>query len=303
MKKISQMSLPELRTLALETDKLDVLWDIMTNCKDDPCTIQNIVSNPLTRFNAKLVRMAYDKGDTRVQITIARHTVDSSIIDDAACSDNRSVRANAALNPNINLPTLIRLSQDSWWGVRVNAFSNSQSKNNILSSICHNNADMSVSIPDYNKLPLAELRDRAVETENLEELWAIMENCKDDAHTIQKIIENPCTRYDPKLIRLAYDKGDARVQITIARHTVDQSIINEAAISSNRSVRCSAALNPNISMETMKNLSKDTWWGVRASLLSNEKITREFVRTIYDNDSDFTIRTLARELLDKMAQF
>ena len=128
MKKISQMSLPELRTLALETDKLDVLWDIMTNCKDDPCTIQNIVSNPLTRFNAKLVRMAYDKGDTRVQITIARHTVDSSIIDDAACSDNRSVRANAALNPNINLPTLIRLSQDSWWGVRVNAFSKRKKK-------------------------------------------------------------------------------------------------------------------------------------------------------------------------------
>lgn len=144
MKKISQMSLPELRTLALETDKLDVLWDIMTNCKDDPCTIQNIVSNPLTRFNAKLVRMAYDKGDTRVQITIARHTVDSSIIDDAACSDNRSVRANAALNPNINLPTLIRLSQDSWWGVRASLLSNEKITREFVRTIYDNDSDFTI---------------------------------------------------------------------------------------------------------------------------------------------------------------
>ena len=154
-----------------------------------------------------------------------------------------------------------------------------------------------------SQMSLPELRTLALETDKLDVLWDIMTNCKDDPCTIQNIVSNPLTRFNAKLVRMAYDKGDTRVQITIARHTVDQSIINEAAISSDRSVRCSAALNPNISMETMKNLSKDTWWGVRASLLSNEKITREFVRTIYDNDSDFTIRTLARELLDKMAQF
>lgn len=156
---------------------------------------------------------------------------------------------------------------------------------------------------EISQMSLAELRVLAAETKSLEELWKIMNNCKDDAHTIQKIIENPCTRFDSKLIRMAYDKGDARVQITIARHTTDQSIIDEAAISSNRSVRCNAALNPHIHMDTLLRLSKDTWWGVRASVLSNDTITHELVRNICDNDSDISMRNLAREMLDKMAQF
>lgn len=156
---------------------------------------------------------------------------------------------------------------------------------------------------EISQMSLAELRVLAAETKSLEELWKIMNNCKDDAHTIQKIIENPCTRFDSKLIRMAYDKGDARVQITIARHTTDQSIIDEAAISSNRSVRCNAALNPHILMDTLLRLSKDTWWGVRASVLSNDTITYELVRNICDNDPDISVRNLAREMLDKMARF
>lgn len=156
---------------------------------------------------------------------------------------------------------------------------------------------------EISQMSLAELRVLATETKSLEELWKIMNNCKDDAHTIQKIIENPCARFDSKLIRLAYDRGDVRVQITIARHTSDQSIIDEAAISSNRSVRCNAALNPHIHMNTLLRLSKDTWWGVRASVLSNDTITYELVRNICDNDPDISVRNLAREMLDKMARF
>lgn len=299
MEEIVRMSFPKLRELALKTESIDVLCEIMKNCKGDAHTIQKIIENPYARFSPFLISEAFKHGDTRVKCIIARHTDNESIINDASCSDDRSVRSNVALNPNISLPILVRLSEDSWWGVRVNALSNSQNRNNFLGNIHSSAENPALSIPDYSQLPLSELRERAAETESLEELWTIFENCKGDAHTIQKIIENPYARHDPQLVREAYDCGDDRIRTTIARNTADESIINKA-IHADRTVRMSVALNPNISMENLILLSKDLWWGVRVSVLSNARVTHEIVWNVYQNDSDFVVRNLARNILDKM---
>lgn len=152
---------------------------------------------------------------------------------------------------------------------------------------------------EIDQMSLPELRMLAIETDSIEVLWKIMENCKGDAHTIQKIIENPLTRFDFKLVRIAYEQGDSRVQATIARHTADEELIIKSAEANNREIRCATALNPNIPMMTFVKLTHDYLWVVRASALSNKKINKYILEDMSDDDN-FTVRNIARRMLSEM---
>ena len=285
MKKISAMLLPELWSLAVETQRHDELWSILENCKDDPITIHNLATNPITCLDNELMEELFKKGDIRTKKLIARYTSNEGIIEQAAHSNERDLRAVVALNQNAKLPVLVWLSKDPWWGVRRKLLMNTVESSGL-------------PIPDYSKLPLVELRERAVETECLEELWSILENCKGDAHTIQKIIENPYAS-DPQLICRAYDEGDNRVKSTLARDTAVEYVIELAIHSDNRALRSAVALNPYIGQNSLNRLLHDPLWCVRVSALSNTNTTRGMVLDMAHNDVNPNVRNLAYEVLKK----
>ena len=154
---------------------------------------------------------------------------------------------------------------------------------------------------EIDQMSLPELRVLAVETDSLNVLWAIMDNCKGDAHAIQKIIENPLARFDTNLVRMAYQQGDIRVKATIARHVADDELINESVESDDRQIRSAAALNPNIHLMWLAKLTHDPVWAVRVSTLSNPQINQEMLEYMSD-DLNFTVRNIAREILRKMQE-
>lgn len=118
MTKISNMSISELRTLAKTETDIDNMWEILKECNEDIWVLTYLARNPNIIKDLNLISEICRKGDGGVRVNIVGNIEDEDILSKFVGDNDVVVRMAVARKTKEN-ETIEKLSQDNWWGVRL----------------------------------------------------------------------------------------------------------------------------------------------------------------------------------------
>lgn len=118
MTKISNASISELRTLAKTETDINNMWEILKECNEDIWVLTYLARNPNIIKDLSFISEICRNGDGGVRVNIVENIGDEDILSKFIEDDDVCVRIAVARKTKKN-ETIEKLSQDNWWGVRL----------------------------------------------------------------------------------------------------------------------------------------------------------------------------------------
>lgn len=151
-----------------------------------------------------------------------------------------------------------------------------------------------------SNMSISELRALARTETDIDNMWKILKECKEDILVLTYLARNPNIIKDLNLISEICRKGDGGVRVNIVENIEDEDILSKFVEDNDVCVRMVVARKTK-KRKTIEKLSQDNCWGVHLELITRNENVPEYIIEKFANDSNehYQIRKIAQEILEK----